>query len=465
MINRRAVNILLVVVVIAAPSLCLGFPAAKSGYSLEELEKNLFKGRDDGLLFHPWLTLRLFATLESQGIDVPQRYRLLAALGSVEEDWDVDHCSAIPSYAELTRYERLPHYAVVTTRGIANACEFLEKYLGFRLRDVVEHLDDVEMYLRIAALVGIESKRIELMRYTLKDFPHHRAENHFLSSPANEKRGLRESGEWVMVERNVSILEWLSHEDNLCGLPAMRRAVEKREWDSAFRLLGHILHLAEDAGTPAHIRNDSHAPIPHPWEFLKSVFDGLDIDLRGDRSLDWFDPLEKYLTPREDAFSFYDGIVESCGRIPPAEMKGIPLQRAIEDVRSFVAGNFFSRDTVLRDEISGVILDAVPLKKRAFLPATDGSYCLRNRFGDELACTTLEVLKEAGLEKSEEGAFPFAQGSESIRKLLRGGDLDVTNSCIRQSLCRIIPRMDTLLAGYLAHELAGWEFEREDSDE
>ena len=449
---------LIIAFLLALPVPAHAFPAFRAGVALDDLQSTLLAGGSTGLLFHPWLTLRTFRVLEQEkGIDVPDRYRAMAALGSIEEDLDMGRCAMEPMYSELAPSQAPPDEEKLVTAAVANARDYIEEYLGFELTDIRYHLGDWKVYARIGLLFTVEWQRTELMRYTLKDYPYHRAENHFLSRPLNPRRGLVEAGEWIMAERNVSSAQWMHHPDNLCGVPALREAVAAEDWDTAFRMLGHVLHLVQDLGVPAHVRNDTHAPIPHPWRFLSSLFDELGRDMRGDRSLDWYDPLERCLSEPGDAFARYDKLAASCRPgFRRAEARA-SLEEAIATLRGFTARNYYSRDTIFRDDIAGVLLDLVPLKGRGLFKSGD-SWCLRNRLGDDVACATAQDVEDAGFEASERSYLQAAPADARLGRLVRRGKLEITTPCVRQCLCRTIPVLKQVSAAWLARELSAWNW-------
>jgi len=426
--------------------------------ALDDLQSTLLADDTDGLLFHPWLTLQTFDVLEKEkGINVPQRYRAMTALGSIEEDLDIDRCSLEPMYSELTSLSATPSKEELVRTALVNGRQYMEEYLGFDLADIRDHLGDWKVYARVGLLFSVEWQRIELMRYALKDYPHHRAENHFLSRPLNLQRGLVESGEWIMAERNVSAAEWLHHPDNLCGVPALREAVAEEDWDTAFRMLGHVLHLVQDMGVPAHVRNDTHAPIPHPWKFLAALFEEMGRDMRGDRSLDWYDPLERLLSKPGDAFARYDKLTTSCRpgfRRPAARLD---LADAMDILRSFTASNYYSRDTIFRDEIAGVLLDLVRLKGRGLFKAGE-RWCLRNRLGDDVACAGSDDVVDAGFDLPDAEFLPARISDSRLTRLVRKGGLKITEESVRQCLCRTVPVVQQITAAWLARELTSWEW-------
>ena len=450
---------LIIAFLLALPVPAHAFPAFRAGVALDDLQSTLLAGGSTGLLFHPWLTLRTFRVLEQEkGIDVPDRYRAMAALGSIEEDLDMGRCAMEPMYSELAPSQAPPDEEKLVTTAIANARDYIEEYLGFELTDLPDHLGDWKIYARAGLLFTVEWQRIQLMRHTLKDYPYHRAENHFLSRPLNPRRGLVEAGEWIMAERNVSSAQWMHHPDNLCGVPALREAVAAEDWDTAFRMLGHVLHLVQDLGVPAHVRNDTHAPIPHPWKFLSSLFDELGRDMRGDRSLDWYDPLERYLSKPGPAFARYDKLAASCRpgfRRPAARAF---LDEAMATIRVFTAGSFYSRDTVFRDEIAGIVLDLVRLKGRGLFRSEE-QWCLRNRLGDDVACASSEDVVDSGFPASTASFLPARAADPRLTRLVRRGKLKVTEDCVRQCLCRTIPVVKQVSAAWLARELHSWKWE------
>lgn len=431
---------------VAPPAGVSAYPACRAGTSLAELEEGLKHKRFSGLLFHPWLTLRLFEQLEREGVDVPWRYRVQAAVGSVEEDLDMARCSKETAYSELTTRDKLLDTAELVRGCGEHAQAFLESWFGFPMAEWKEHVKEWEFYAKIGLLAGVTSQRVALFRATLKDYPHHRAENHFLSAAGNAKRGLVEEGEWVMVERNVSALEWARHPDNLCGVQALEAAVEKKDWDTAYRMLGHLLHLLQDMGVPAHVRNDTHAPIPHPWNFLSSLIGTLGMDLRGDRSFDWFDPLEEYLKQNGDAFALYDDLERQCGWTPEKSGEPVGLDQAFESIRDFTAMHFYSRDTVWRGRVGEVVLDDVRLADVALHNLGSSGWCLQNRVGDPVACVDQEILEGYELKvKGERIVFP---GATTTGKLARTGKLAVTDECVIRCLCRVVPVVREVTARY-----------------
>lgn len=453
---KKLVVLALVGFVVAGSGRAGAYPACRAGKSLQQLEAELTRKDTSGLLFHPWLTLRLFQRLESEGIDVPWHYRVQAAIGSVEEDLDIDRCSQEASYAELSTTDPVPGTAEQIQASVASAREFLEAWFGFPVKEWKDHLKQWEFYAKIGLLVGVKSQRVLLFRRTLKDYPHHRAENHFLSAPENSKRGLVEQAEWVMVERNVSALEWVNHPDNLCGVLAMQDAVARKQWDRAFRVLGHILHLLQDMGVPAHVRNDTHAPIPHPWAFLSSLFGEAGLDLRGDRSMDWFDPLEKELSSHRDAFDSYDKLSARCGWKAEPVGAGTDLQAAFEQLRKFTATHFYSRDTVLRKQIAGAHLDDLNLADVALHKIGEANWCLKNQLQEPVACVEQDVLEDHDLSvQAQSIVFP---GTTVTKKLVSSGKLRVTALCVQRCLCRTVPLVESTTSAWTLSQIRTWEF-------
>ena len=452
----RVFHIALCLLLLGPAGETTAYPACRAGKSLQQLEAELTRKDTSGLLFHPWLTLRLFQQLEREGLNVPWRYRVQAVIGSVEEDLDIDRCSLEKSYAELATTDPVPGTAEQIQASVASAREFLESWFGFPVEEWKEHLRDWEFYARIGLLAGVKSQRVLLFRQTLKDYPHHRAENHFLSSQENARRGLVEQAEWVMVERNVSALEWANHPDNLCGARAMQDAVSRKQWDRAFRVLGHLLHLLQDMGVPAHVRNDTHAPIPHPWAFLSSLFGEAGLDLRGDRSLDWFDPLEKHLTSSQDAFGAYEKLSTRCGWEVQPVGAGTDLKAAFEGLRKFTATHFYSRDTVLRTQIAGAHLDDLNLADVALHEMGEAGWCLKNDLQEPVACVEQDVLENHDLSvEARSIVFP---GTTVTQKLVSSRKLRVTAHCVQRCLCRTVPLVESATSAWAYSQIRTWAF-------
>jgi hypothetical protein len=135
------------------------------------------------------------------------------------------------------------------------------------------------------------------------------------------------------------------------ALTATDPADRKRFYAETFESLGHLIHLVQDAATPAHTRNDWHLGLT----IGNSVFPFLNVD----RFHQWakvpgvgaintaasqpFDPSILHQT--------YDGLVPIAGIVDTTTMAGPAAPSAATNIgiAEYSNANFFSDDTILTD--------------------------------------------------------------------------------------------------------------------
>ena len=136
------------------------------------------------------------------------------------------------------------------------------------------------------------------------------------------------------------------------ALTATDKPDRKKYYAETFESLGHLIHLVQDAATPAHTRNDWHIGLTTG----RSAFPALNVDrfhqwarkdvgeaaINGATSQP-FDP--SILTQN------YDGLVPIAGIIDTTTTagQGIPSNATNIGIAEFSNANFFSDDTILQD--------------------------------------------------------------------------------------------------------------------
>ena len=99
-----------------------------------------------------------------------------------------------------------------------------------------------------------------------EDTPDARVLNHFYDPVRNIGfKGNPSSKEWVSGSQAQNVFTW----------PKGVEAYARGDIDTAYLILGHVLHLLEDAGVPDHTRNDAHPPFlsweQSPYEYWTSL--------------------------------------------------------------------------------------------------------------------------------------------------------------------------------------------------
>ena len=175
--------------------------------------------RQGSLRTHPWLAEQALAVFEREyGIrldDMNPRIKAEILLGTIEEDLDlVGEATDASAYTDVE----------------------LDECVEGSIEHVLTHFEN----------------------------PYSRSENHFY----DRKGGLPRSASIGITERVDSSIKWAttSSISNHTWQKAKNAArIEATKLDG-WRSLGHILHLLQDTGVPAHVRDDVHALRKEPYE-------------------------------------------------------------------------------------------------------------------------------------------------------------------------------------------------------
>lgn len=271
----RSLLILSIILVLTSCQDIFAFQAVDDGKSptLKRVSEDISSSNTDLLKTHPWLTFQGIKTHERiTNVPVPQKYLNKTMYGSVEEDYDAENTSS-GSYASLE--------------------------LGYPIGN------------------WLDSER---------------AVNHFYSSPKNDgsdtNGGLcTASGEIKGLPAWKWALTDAANDGRRDDANALRFADVNTSIEEKFKALGHVLHLLEDMGVPAHVRND-----PHPW----------------------LEPYENFLGKKNySEYPGFAGFANAEQLIDAAVNRSLPDNYSYNDLRDyfnelseFTQYNYFSSDTV-----------------------------------------------------------------------------------------------------------------------
>jgi hypothetical protein len=215
----KSVLILAVIMVFAWGQNLHAFQAVDDGASLDKIKADIANSNTELLKTHPWLTYQGIKVHEHiSNIHVPAKYANEMVYGSVEEDYDAEETST-GNYASLKHVDRLGYP--------------WDSQRAFNHFYAAPRNDTTDTNGGLCADSG-----------TVKGVP---AWKWALTDAANDGRENTMNGRQFRAETTI---------------------VQK------FRALGHVLHLLEDMGVPAHVRNDQH-PFDEPYEIFlkKKLFD------------------------------------------------------------------------------------------------------------------------------------------------------------------------------------------------
>ena len=235
----------LVLFTVIIPNISFAFQAIDEdidkSLTLETIENNTgnpsFKSKY--LRTHPWLTakgIELFekkSDLNSGRYLIPDKYKNEILYGSIEEDYD-----AVGTASPDGRFSNLPLKSPELGNPLKSQRAFNHFYVGFN------------NYSGGLAIENINSGSIII------DLAFEVFKNEFVNGlPAPV---------WALFNyKNTG-------STNTANATVFEKDVDL---STKFKALGHVLHLLEDMGVPAHVRNDPHPPFinPDPYEHILST--------------------------------------------------------------------------------------------------------------------------------------------------------------------------------------------------
>lgn len=226
---------------------------------------------------HPWLAEQTITVFEREyGIPLNNETKAEILLGTIEEDIDLTGgATGVPAYIDVE----------------------LDECIEGSIAHVLTHFEN----------------------------PYSRSENHFY-----DRTGGLPSSIVGVSEHAIPSVEWattspINTHTWSRAVQAARHGQTDTEKLAGWRSLGHILHLLQDAGVPAHTRDDVHALRKEPYEqFL------------GDVS--------------------YTNHGEQYGKIDVSKLKPTSFQfrsikQFIHKLAEYTQANYFSEDTIFLDKI------------------------------------------------------------------------------------------------------------------
>lgn len=252
----------------------LAFQAIDEGKSpkLEKLKEDIANSNTELLKTHPWLTYQGIKAHERvSNLPIPAKYASEMIYGSIEEDYDAEETST-GSYASLKYNDSL---------GQIWDSERAVNHFYAASRN-----DATDTHGGLCADSGAV-KGVPAWKWALTD-------------AANDGRNNTMNGRQFCVETTIG---------------------------KKFRALGHVLHLLEDMGVPAHVRNDQH-PLVEPYEtFLGEKDFGQYTALAGFADADQL-------------------ITAAVGRILPGDYSFSRFSDYFKELSDHIQTNYFSSDTV-----------------------------------------------------------------------------------------------------------------------
>lgn|GEM_PF-3407676 len=279
--------------------------------SLEELCKNCVMGPMESstqfrLTAHPWLTRQGLALFDrkypARAAQLSSSVRAYLILGSIEEDWDMEGTSLESLFSEILR-----------TRNLTQS-------------DIWSALDSVDP----------------------TNINNNRCQNHFYALDENGQAiGLTYG---TAVGQIVTSLAWAQSDDrNTCNWSG---ALLAGHTEDGWRRLGHVLHLLQDLGSPAHVRNDYHGFCSN--ESWREYSAGLKRGFQPDKTIH-ADPIEPKLSNNSALFASHLSAKELAELAANQDIV-VPVPQTLDDLESlwksvvsYTSTRYFSETTILAD--------------------------------------------------------------------------------------------------------------------
>ncbi len=182
---------------------------------------------------------------------------------------------------------------------------------------------EIVEYYQVVTNQSLSSENAEAMisGSILEDEPSSRVTRHFYDPVHNVG----------LLSVWQSSKEWLNGSKNEFAWDKGIEAYAKGDTKKAFEILGHALHLIEDASVPDHTRNDPHASMGLGGFYSNS-------------------PYENWTEENKDRET-----MRGIGKTLGAQEKIIPVfnspEQALDTMATFSNNNFFSKDTISNDYI------------------------------------------------------------------------------------------------------------------